>query len=256
MEISLSGKRAFITAGGNGMGRTTAITMAELGAEVFTCDIDPDGLSTLPKSITTWECDVSNSDELDAIFDEILPDGLDIMVNNAGVGGPTKLVEDVTNDEWDYCMGVGINSQFYCVRRVAPVFKAQQSGVIINMVSAAGILGYPGRSPYVAAKWAVSGLTETLAMELGPDNIRVNGIVPGNVTGDRIERVISGHAELVGEDPEKIRRLYAIGTSMQCYVDPQEISDLIMFLVSDYGRHISGQIIGVDGNTETLYPRS
>ncbi len=256
MEISLEGKRAFVTAGADGMGRTTAITMDQLGAEVFTCDIDDSGLATLPDSITTWQCDVTDSDALDAIFDEILPGGLDILVNNAGVGGPTKLVEDVTNEEWDHCMGVGINSQFYCARRVAPVFKAQKNGVIINMVSGAGILGYPGRSPYAAAKWAVTGFTETLAMELGPDNIRVNGIVPGNVNGDRMERVIAGHAELDGLDPEEVRRMYAIGTSMQCYVDPQEISDLIMYLCSDYGRHISGQIIGVDGNTETLYPRS
>lgn len=93
-------------------------------------------------------------------------------------------------------------------------------------------------------------------MELGPHNIRVNGIVPGNVNGDRMERVITNHAALEGLDPEEVRRLYAIGTSMQCYVDPQEISDLIAFLVSDYGRHISGQIVGVDGNTETLHPRS
>ncbi len=256
MEISLQGKRAFITAGGDGMGRTTAMTMDRLGAEVFTCDIDPAGLATLPDTITTWECDVTNSDALDAIFDQILPGGIDILVNNAGVGGPTKPVEEVTNQEWDQCMGVGIDAQFYCVRRVAPIFKAQESGVIINMVSAAGIMGFPGRSPYVAAKWAVAGFTETLAMELGPHNIRVNGIVPGNVNGQRMENVINAHAANDGLEPEHVRRLYAIGTSMQCYVDPQEISDLIMFLVSDYGRHISGQLIAVDGNTETLYPRS
>ena len=256
MEISLAGKRAFVTAGGDGMGRTTAMTMDRLGAEVFTCDIDPSGLATLPDSITSWECDVTDSDALDAIFDEVLPDGLDILVNNAGVGGPTKNVEDVTNEEWALTMGVGIDSQFYCVRRVAPVFKRKQSGVIINMVSAAGILGYPGRSPYVAAKWAVAGFTETLAMELGPHNIRVNGVVPGNVNGQRMENVINAHAAAESLEPDQVRRMYAIGTSMQCYVDPQEISDLIMFLVSDFGRHISGQIIGVDGNTETLYPRS
>ena len=195
-------------------------------------------------------------DALDAVFDEILPGGLDILVNNAGVAGPTKLVEDITNDEWDQCMSVCIDSHFYCVRRAVPVFKSQQRGVIINMVSAAGIMGFPGRSPYVAAKWAVSGFTETLAMELGPDNIRVNGIVPGNVIGDRMERVIADHASLEGIDAEEVRRLYAIGTSMQCYVDPQEVSDLIAFLASDFGRHISGQIIAVDGNTETLFPRS
>lgn len=256
MEISLTGKRAFITAGGAGMGRATAIAMDRLGAEVFTCDIEPAGLETLPDSITTWTCDVTQSSELDAIFDEILPGGLDIMVNNAGVAGPTKLVEDVTDEEWRHTMAVCVDAQFFCVRRVTPVFKAQQHGTIINLVSAAGILGYPTRSPYVAAKWAVTGFTETLAMELGPDNIRVNGIVPGNVNGERMERVINAHAEADGLAPDAVRRMYAIGTSMQCYVDPEEIADLIVYLCSDYARHISGQIIGVDGNTETLYPRS
>ncbi|MCV6609320.1 MAG: SDR family oxidoreductase [Amphritea sp.] len=256
MQISLAGKRVMITAGGAGMGRATAIAMHKLGATVFTCDLDEAGLASLPDGITTFVCDVSDPSAVDAIFDQILPDGLDIMVNNAGIGGPTKPVEEVTNEEWQQCMGVCIDSQFYCTRRVVPVFKAQQSGVIINLVSAAGILGFPNRSPYVAAKWAVTGFTKSMAMELGPDNIRVNGIVPGNVNGDRMERVIHAHAEAEDISPDEVRRLYAIGTSMQCYVDPEEIADMICFLCSDYGRHISGQIIGVDGHTETLYPRT
>ena len=152
-------------------------------------------------------------------------------------------------------MAVCIDSQFYCTRRAVPIFKQQQNGVIINLISGAGIMGYPTRSPYVAAKWAVTGLTKSLAMELGPDNIRVNGIVPGNVSGDRLERVISAHAELDKLDTETVRRLYKIGTSMQCFVDPEEIAELICFLSSDRAKHISGQIVGVDGNTETLYPR-
>mgnify|MGYP000601081503 CR=1 FL=1 len=256
MQISLVGKRVMITAGGAGMGRATAIAMHKLGATVFTCDIDEQGLSTLPEGITTFICDVSDSSAIDAIFAEILPDGLDIMVNNAGIGGPTKPVEEVSDEEWSQCMRVCIDSQFYCTRRVVPVFKKQQSGAIINLVSAAGILGFPNRSPYVAAKWAVSGFTKSMAMELGPDNIRVNGIVPGNVNGERMERVIVAHAEAEGIEPEEVRRLYSIGTSMQCYVDPEEIADTICFLASEYGRHISGQILGVDGFTETLYPRT
>jgi len=256
MQISLDGTRAFITAGGAGMGRATALAMRAVGATVFTCDIDAAALATLPEDITSWTCDVSKSSELDAIFDQILPDGLDFMINNAGIAGPTKLVEDVTDDEWRATMAVCVDSQFYCARRVAPVFKQQKSGAIINLVSGAGILGYPTRSPYAAAKWAVTGFTQTLAMELGPDNIRVNGVVPGNVNGDRMERVIAAHAATDGLESDVVRHMYAIGTSMQCYVDPEEIADLIVFLCSDYGRHISGQIIGVDGNTETLYPRS
>ncbi|MCT8965233.1 SDR family oxidoreductase [Pseudomonas veronii] len=255
MQICLEGKRAFITAGGAGMGRATALAMHKLGAQVFTCDVDAQALSTLPDGIKTFVSDVSNPDAVDAMFDEILPGGLDILVNNAGIGGPTKPVEDVTNEEWRACMSVCIDSQFFCARRAVPTFRQQKSGVIINLVSAAGILGFPNRSPYVAAKWAVTGFTKTLAMELGQDNIRVNGIVPGNVNGERMERVIKAHAEAEGIDPEEVRRLYGIGVSMQCYVEPEEIADMICFLCSDYGRHVSGQIVGVDGHTETLYPR-
>jgi len=255
VNISLKGKRVFITAGGDGMGRATAIAMHNIGATVFTCDINEESLKTLPEGIQTFVCDVSKSSELDKIFDEILPGGIDILVNNAGVAGPTKPVEEVTNDEWDNCMSVCIDAQFYCTRRVVPIFKKQQSGVIINLVSGAGILGFPNRAPYAAAKWAVTGFTKTLAMELGPHNIRVNGIAPGNVNGDRMERVISAHAQTDNIEPEAVRKLYAMGTSMQCYVDPEEIADTICFLSCDYGRHISGQIVAVDGHTETLYPR-
>lgn len=255
MAISLEGKRVFITAGGAGMGRATVLAMHRLGAEVFTCDVDPDGLSTLPGSVTSWVCDVTDSGALDAVFDRFLPDGLNFLVNNAGVAGPTKLVEDVTDEEWRHTMAVGVDAQFYCARRVVPVFKAQRGGVIINLISGAGIMGYPTRSPYAAAKWAVTGFTKTLAMELGPDNIRVNGVVPGNVNGERMERVITAQAEAEGLDTDQVRRMYAIGTSMQCYVDPEEIADLIVYLCSDHARHISGQVIGVDGHTETLYPR-
>ncbi|HIF89843.1 MAG TPA: SDR family NAD(P)-dependent oxidoreductase [Candidatus Thioglobus sp.] len=116
MNISLEGKRVFITAGGDGMGRATAIAMHNIGAKVFTCDIDETSLKTLPEGIITFVCDVSKSSNLDPIFEEILPSGLDILVNNAGISGPTKSVEEISDDEWDSCMAVGINAQFYCVR--------------------------------------------------------------------------------------------------------------------------------------------
>jgi len=255
MQISLEGKRAFVTAGGDGMGRATALAMHAAGAAVFTCDIDPSGLATLPDGIRSSVCDVTDSDALDALLDDVLVDGLDILVNNAGVSGPTKRVEDITNEEWRQTMAVGIDSQFFCARRVVPVFRQQRHGAIINLVSAAGIMGYPTRAPYAAAKWAVTGFTKTLAMELGPDNIRVNGVVPGNVNGDRMDRVVAGHAAIEGLSADEVRAVYAKGVSMQCFVDPEEIADVIVFLSSDYGRHISGQIIGVDGHTETLWPR-
>ncbi len=256
MKCSLEGKRAFVTAGGAGMGRSTVLALEAAGATVFTCDIDETAMNDLPSSISRWRCDVSSSAELDAIFDEILPGGLDIMINNAGIAGPTKLVEDITDEEWATTLSVTLDSQFYCTRRVVPGFKTQGSGVIVNLISSAGILGYPTRSPYAAAKWASTGLTKTWAMELGPDNIRVNGVVPGNVNGDRMDRVVAAHAATTDQPEDEVRRQYALGVSMQCFVDPEEIADLIVFLCSDQARHISGQIIGVDGHTETLWPRT
>ena len=256
MEITLKGKRVFISGAAAGIGRATALSMHKLGAEVIICDIDAEKLRDMEEEIKTFACDVSDSTAVDTMFQQIENYGLDILVNNAGIAGPTKLIENITDDEWRDCMAVCIDSQFYCMRRAVPIFKQQQNGVIINLISGAGIMGYPTRSPYVAAKWAVTGLTKSLAMELGPDNIRVNGIVPGNVSGDRLERVISAHAEVDKLDTETVRRLYKIGTSMQCFVDPEEIAELICFLSSDRAKHISGQIVGVDGNTETLYPRS
>ena len=255
MQISLEGKRAFVTAGGNGIGRATVLALHQAGARVLTCDIDESGLNTLPADVGTWTCDVSDSAALDAVFDAIVPGGLDIMVNNAGVSGPTKLVEDITDDEWRHTMAIGIDSQFFCARRAVPIFKAQTSGVMINLTSTAGIFGYPTRAPYAAAKWAVTGFTKTLAMELGPHNIRVNAIAPGSVNGDRMDRVVQGHASVEGLTPDQVRTLYTKGVSMQCFVEPEEIAALVVFLCSDYGRHISGQVIGVDGHTETLWPR-
>ena len=256
MEISLKGKRVFISGAAAGIGRATALSMYKLGAEVIICDIDAGKLRDMEKEIKTFVCDVSDSTAVDRMFKQIENWGLDILVNNAGIAGPTKLIENITDDEWRNCMAVCIDSQFYCTRRAVPIFKQQHNGVLINLISGAGIMGYPTRSPYVAAKWAVTGLTKSLAMELGRNNIRVNGIVPGNVNGDRLERVISAHAEAEKLDTETVRRMYKIGTSMQCFVDPEEIAELICFLSSDSAKHISGQIVGVDGNTETLYPRS
>ncbi|NND81821.1 MAG: SDR family oxidoreductase [Gammaproteobacteria bacterium] len=233
MNISLTGKRAFITGGGDGMGKATALALHKLGAVVSVCDIDQAALSSLPDGINTSLCDVGDPAQIDALFDQLQADGLDILINNAGVGGPTKPIEEISYREWRDTLNVCLDSQFLCTRRAVPIFKQQGHGVIINLISAAGIMGYPNRSPYVVAKYAAQGFTKTMAMELGPDNIRVNGIVPGNVNGDRMNRVVAAHAAAENLSEEDVRRRYAIGTSMQCYVEPDEIADLICYLVSD-----------------------
>ncbi len=188
---------------------------------------------------------------MDAWLEPIAAEGVDILVNNAGSAGPTAPTEDIDPSEWRRCLEVCLSGQFYCARRVIPTMKARGGGAIINITSTAGLMGMPNRSPYVAAKFGVVGLTKTLAMELGRDNIRVNAIAPGSITGERMERVIAAHAAAESLTVEAVGAMYVESTSMASFVSHEEVADLVIS-----GRHISGQVIAVDGHTETLHPRS
>lgn len=255
MADMLKGKRAAITAGASGIGLAIAKALLAEGADVFVSDVNDAALSDLPAGIHGSTVDVSDSQQISAWLDEVTHDGLDILINNAGVAGPTGNVEDISDEDWRACLAIGLDSQFFCARAVIPTMKQQRSGAIINLSSTAGLLGMPGRTPYTAVKFAIVGLTKTWAMELGPFNIRVNAIAPGSVNGDRMERVINAHAASEGIPPDQVRALYTLGTSMATFVDADEIADMAVYLCSDKGKRISGQVIAVDGHTETLYPR-
>jgi NAD(P)-dependent dehydrogenase (short-subunit alcohol dehydrogenase family) len=200
--------------------------------------------------------DVANPDEVAAWLGPIANEGIDILVNNAGPAGPTAPVEEIEPEDWRRCVEVGLSGQFYCIRQVVPAMKRIGAGVIVNIASTAGLLGMPNRAPYVAAKFGVVGLTKTLAMELGRNGIRVNAIAPGSITGARMDQVISAHAERQGISEETARSMYVEGTSMATFVSAEEIADLVLYLTGPSGQHISGQVIAVDGHTETLHPRS
>ncbi|MGU9958181.1 MAG: SDR family oxidoreductase [Arenicellales bacterium WSBS_2016_MAG_OTU3] len=255
MNISLKNKTAVVTAGASGIGLATVMSLRAVGARVAVCDINEADLAKLPADVQTFVCDVSSPDQVDTMMQTVVKDGLDILVNNAGIAGPTGAMEDVRYEDWRQTITTDLDSQFLFSRRAIPVFKKQCSGVIINLTSTAGIMGFPLRAPYAAAKWAVVGLTKTLAMELGPHNIRVNAIAPGAVTGDRMDKVVAAHAKADDVSEQFIRDFYAKSVSMQTFVDPEEIAETITFLCSHQARHISGQILGVDGHTETLHPR-
>lgn len=256
MEVRLAGLRAAVTAGANGAGLVTATALAEAGATVFVCDVDDAAVHRLPLELHGTVVDVADPEQVDDWLEPVVADGIDILVNNAGIAGPTAPIEDITVEQWRQCLAIDIDAMFYCTRRVVPAMKAAGSGSIVNMSSTAGVMGMPNRAPYVVAKYGVVGLTETLAMELGPHNIRVNAIAPGSITGDRMDRVVHAHAQADGVTEEHVRAMYTQGVSMGRFVEPQEIADMIVFLCSDQGRSVSGQTIAIDGNTETLYPRS
>ena len=257
MDVNANGLRVIITAGAGGIGKVTAETFLQNGAKVFISDVDDAALSAMASAhpaLGAARCDVADVAQVDAMFDRALKflGGLDVMINNAGIAGPTAKVEDVTPADWERTIAVNLNGSFYCTRRAVPALKAAGGGSIVNLSSAAGRLGFPLRTPYSSAKFALVGFTESLAMELGPDNIRVNCIQPGIVEGDRIDRVIDAKSKSLGLSFEACRERLLSHVSLRRMVSAQDIANTILFLCSEAGKNISGQAVPVCGNIETL----
>ena len=251
-------ERVLITAAAAGIGLVIAETFVRAGAIVHVCDVDQAAVRRCAQSsasLRATHVDLADATAVDAWLDVAIADlgGVDILINNAGTKGPTAFVEDISLPEWRACLSVGLDSQFLCARRVAPMMKAQGHGSIINMSSMAGMHGYGMRTPYAAVKWAVIGLTKSLAIELGPHGVRCNCICPGSVRGDRMDAVISQEAERRGVSAAVVEAEYVGGQSIKRFVEPEEIADMCVFLSSPAAKMITGQAIGVDGHTETYH---
>jgi NAD(P)-dependent dehydrogenase (short-subunit alcohol dehydrogenase family) len=247
-----------ITAGGAGIGAAIANRFVAGGARVQVCDMDKHALDELKgrlPDVGTSAVDVADDAQLDEWLAAVIAEWgqIDVLVNNAGIAGPTANVEDVSLDEWRRCLSIGLDAQFLTCRRVAPLMKQQRSGSIINLSSVAGLVGFGQRSPYAAAKWGVIGLTKSLAIELGPYGVRVNAICPGSVSGDRMDRVIAAQAAATGATPEELTASYTEAQSIARFVKPEEIADMCWFLASPASAMVSGQAIAVDGHTETYH---
>jgi NAD(P)-dependent dehydrogenase (short-subunit alcohol dehydrogenase family) len=257
MDLRLDGKRVVLTAGAAGIGRVTLQTFTDAGARVVTCDVDQaalDGLRNELPAVPAIRADVAEADDVDRLFalaEEQLG-GLDILVNNAGIAGPTGPIEEILPEDWRRCLEVNLTGQYLCARKAVPLIKAAGGGSIVNLSSAAGRFGFALRTPYCASKWGVVGLTKALAIEVGPAQIRVNAICPGAVEGDRINRVIAAKAAAQGISFEAMFREYTEVASMRRMVSPQDVANMILYLCSDAGGLVSGQVIGVDGNVEYL----
>ena len=251
------GLRAVVTAGASGIGRAIVDALLAHQGRVVICDIDQgmlDAFSAVHPKTRAVVADVAVEADVDRLFhaakDEL--DGLDLLVNNAGVAGPTGRVDEIDPAEWRRCIDVGLTGQFLCARRGVPMLRAAGGGTIVNMSSAAGRFGYAFRTPYSAAKWGVVGLTQSLAKELGPDNIRVNAILPGIVKGPRIDRVIDARAQQLGISHAEMEHRYLERVSLRRMVTAEDVAATVLFLASPAGGNISGQSIGVCGNVETL----
>jgi NAD(P)-dependent dehydrogenase (short-subunit alcohol dehydrogenase family) len=254
MDCSAQGLRVVVTAGAAGIGRAIARTFLQHGARVHVCDVDEAALADLDPAITRTRADVSNVTDVEQLFAQASRalGGLDVLVNNAGIAGPTAKVEDIRPEDWDRCIAVDLNGMFYCTRRAMPLIKAAGGGSIINLSSIAGRLGFPLRTPYAAAKWAVVGFTEALAAEAGPDHVRVNCIQPGVVAGDRVERVIDAKAKGLGISNDEMRKRLLASVSLGVMVTAQDVANTALFLATDAGKHISGQSLSVCGGVRYL----
>ena len=257
MDLDIKGLRVLVTAGANGIGLAIAQAFAREGARVVICDVDEAALAARANSdpaLTRFTCDVASRASVAELFKGLTATlgGLDVLVNNAGVAGPTARVEDMHPEDWDRCLEVCLTGQFNCARLAVPLLRQSTNASIVHLSSAAGRLGFALRSPYAAAKWGVIGFTKSLSIELGPDNIRVNAILPGLVAGDRQRRVLEAKAQQRGVSYKEMEEIAFSFTSIKEYVTPEQIADQIVFMCSPRGRTISGQAISICGDTRML----
>jgi NAD(P)-dependent dehydrogenase (short-subunit alcohol dehydrogenase family) len=246
-----------ISGGASGVGRKIAESFLEDGANVHVCDSSAsmieEFLALCPRATAT-QADITTIGDVTRVFEDFTANypELNVLVNNAGISGPIAHVEDIDPEDWDRCIAVDLNGTFYMTRRAVPMMRAAGGGAIINIASTAGLFGTPLRSPYAASKWGKIGLTKTWAMELGPDNIRVNAVCPGCVSGPRIEAVIEKDAKKRNVPVEQVRDVYLRQSSMRTFVSAEEVAEAVLFLASESAGKISGQTIAIDGHTETL----
>ncbi len=256
-EIGLKGRKVLITAGASGLGLEMAKAFSAAGASVLVCDIDEQSLGKARAAIVglhTTLADVSDEASVAALFDAVRTQlgGLDVLVNNAGIAGPTGYVETLSKSDWDRTLAVNITGQFLCARLAVPLLKQSRAGVMVNLSSAAGHLGFAGRSAYAASKWAVVGFTKTLAIELGKFGIRVNAVLPGAVEGPRIRAVIAAKAKTLGAPEEQIARAYENQSAMGRMVRARDVANMVLFAASDAAASVNGQALVVDGLTQAL----
>ena len=258
-QPKLINKNIIISAAADGIGWCIAEFCLNEGANVYISDIDDNKISLRKKhnkynkNLFIKKVDASNYKDVHDYFLDLKKNvtSIDSLINNVGISGPTGKLEDLKIEDWCKTLDVNINSHFYFIKFAIPLLK-KRGGSIINLSSTAGIHGFALRSPYAASKWAIIGLTKSLAMELGEFNIRVNSIAPGSVKGDRMDRVIKAKSKTIGISEGKLQKDYESMVSLKTFVEKEDIANIATFLISDSAKKISGQVITIDGNTERM----
>ena len=246
-----------ISGGASGIGRRMAERFLEQGDAVHVGDVSAasvDEFLAANPGATGTVADIGDRDDVARLIGdfEAHHERLDVLVNNAGIAGPSAKVDTHDDEGWDDCIRINLSGTFYLTKRAVPLLRRSDSGSVINISSTAALHGYPLRSAYAASKWGMMGLMKTWAMELGPEGIRVNAVCPTSVEGPRIDAVIERDARQRGLPVEQVREVYLRQTSMRSFIAPDDVADVVLFLASDAAKKISGQSISVDGHTEGL----
>jgi 3-oxoacyl-[acyl-carrier protein] reductase len=247
--MDLSGKVALVTGGARGIGQATAMALAKAGADVVVNDLqNPDVapdvvemIQRLGRKSLYVRADIGNRLDVEALFKKVdsFFGKLDILINNAGMGGPLTPLEEITDDFWNTIFQVNITGSFLCMQAAARLMIPNKYGRIVNISSIAAVQGLAMHPTYSAAKAAVLGLTKATARYLGKYNITVNAVSPGP-TDTEVPKDQLPWREKLREETARSAALGRIGT-------PEGVADAILFFASDYSRHVTGQMILVDG---------
>lgn len=248
------GLRVLVTAGAAGIGKSIAEGFAAVGARVHISDVDADAVSaTCSDRITGTVADAADEDATRDLFGKARETlgGLDVVVANAGVEGPTGPISDISAEDWDKTLDINLRGAYLAARFASEDLIASR-GSFIGIASVAGRLPFAYRTPYAASKWGVVGLAKSLASELGPQGVRANAILPGIVEGPRIDRVINARAERLGLSYEEMRERNLEKVALRRMVSPDDIAAMCLFLNTPGGSNITGQALSVCAGVETL----
>lgn len=254
---ALDGLTAIVTGASRGIGRRIAVEYAAEGANVALAARsdgihDTAELIDAPERALAIETDVTDERAVEAAVERTVEafGGLDVVVNNAGIAGPTAPVEEVDREEWQRTLDVNVTGAFLLTKHAVPHLRGSDRTSVVNISSISGKRPLRNRTPYTASKMAVIGLTRTLAFELGDDGITVNAVCPGATRGPRIERVIEEQADRLGvSHAEARRRVFTDDAALELLVEPEDIAGMAVYLASERGRHITAQDVNVDGGT-------
>lgn len=252
----LTGRVTLVTGGGTGIGREIALTLARNGADIAVCGPETEPLEQVCREVRAigrralaLQLDVSREQDVGRAMEYLVQQlgGLDILVNNASVVGQVAAVEDLDLSAWMHVLSVNLTGAMLCSREAVRYMRSRGGGSIVNVSSNVARRGVANRAPYVCSKWALNGLTQTLAVEVAKDNIRVNAICPGPVMTERLRGAMDEMASKRGMTFEDLLEEWLVESPMKRLVTAEECAKVVLFLVGDDASAMTGQAINVTG---------